>query len=391
MPGSDAVKRVPLVMAALMAAICVLAVLTLPPARQTLIPFEDGTIPGVLHIHSNRSDGRSTPDDVAAAAARAGLKFIAITDHGDGTRPPDPPVYRSGVLCLDGVEISTAAGHYIALGMPVSSYPLAGEARGVVEDVRRLGGFGIAAHPDSPKSELRWSNWDAPIDGVEWINPDTSWRVLAADGWRSRFRLFAGLLHYSIRPDETLAWLLTDLEETISRWMAIATRRQLVGVAGADAHANLALRNTKTRLAIPVPSYDVSFRTLSVHVAPGSPLSGDATSDAAIVMRAIRAGHLYTAVDGLASPPALEFTAASARGTARQGDEIEAGGPVSLRVRSNAPPGYVTNHLARHGDADVRALRRTNRHHRRNRWLASRLPSRSPHQRSRLATGLAAQ
>ena len=30
---------------------------------------------------------------VAAAAARAGLKFVILTDHGDGTRPPDPPAY----------------------------------------------------------------------------------------------------------------------------------------------------------------------------------------------------------------------------------------------------------------------------------------------------------
>ena len=53
------------------------------------------------------TDGRSTPEVVAAAAARAGLKFIVITDHGDATRIPDAPVYRDGVLCLDAVEIST--------------------------------------------------------------------------------------------------------------------------------------------------------------------------------------------------------------------------------------------------------------------------------------------
>src|SRR2546426_4280648 len=39
--------------------------------------------------------------------------------------------------------------------------PICGEARDVVEDVRRLGGFGIAAHPDSPKTELRWREWTA--------------------------------------------------------------------------------------------------------------------------------------------------------------------------------------------------------------------------------------
>ena len=321
------------------------ALLTLPPRRLALAPSADGAVPGILHIHSTRSDGRGTPDEIAAAAARAGATFIVFTDHGDATRPPDAPVYRSGVLCLDGVEISTTGGHYIALDMPAAPYPLAGEPRDVVDDVRRLGGFGIAAHPDSPKAELRWSDWDAPFDGVEWINPDSSWRVHAASGWGSRFRLVEGLLHYPIRPEETLASLLTGFEETMARWNTLAGRRRVVGVAGVDAHAKLELRNANpgdNRFSIPLPTYEASFRMLSVHVTPERPLSGDAATDAALLMRAIRAGHLYTAIDGLASPPAFDFTATNGRGTVHQGDELGVGGPVSIHVRSNAPEGFTT-------------------------------------------------
>src|SRR6516162_7307713 len=106
----------------------------------------------MIHVHTNRSDGLSSPDEIAAAAARAGLKFVVFTDHGDATRKPDPPRYLSGVLCLDGVEISTTGGHYIALDMPASPYPLGGEPRDVVDDVKRMGGFGIVAHPDSPRT-----------------------------------------------------------------------------------------------------------------------------------------------------------------------------------------------------------------------------------------------
>lgn len=341
-------QRFLLVVAALVAAICVFAGLTLPPRRLSLAPSADGTVPGILHIHTNRSDGRGTPDEIAAAAARAGLKFIVFTDHGDATRTPDAPVYRSGVLCLDGVEISTTGGHYVALDMGAAPYPLAGEARGVVEDVRRLGGFGIAAHPDSPKPELRWSDWDAPIDGVEWINPDTSWRVHAVTGWRSRFRLLDGLLHYPIRPAETLASLLTDFESAMAHWTALANRRPIIGVAGVDAHAKLEFRSADpgdNRFSVPLPNYEASFRMLSVHVTPERPLSGpsgDAAADAALVMRAIRAGHLYMAIDGFASPPAFEFTATNMRGTAHEGDELSVGGPVSLHLRSNAPPGFTT-------------------------------------------------
>jgi hypothetical protein len=345
MPSSNALTRYLLLMAALVAAICALAGFTLPRPHLALAPSSEGSLAGVLHVHTNRSDGRETPDQVAAIAARAGIKFLVFTDHGDATRAPDPPTYRSGVLCLDGVEISTAGGHYIALDTPASPYPLAGEARDVVDDVRRLGGFGIAAHPDSPKAELRWDAWDSPFDGMEWINPDTSWRVHATAGWRSRFKLVEALLHYPIRPAETLASLLTGVEETIGQWNAVAARRRVVGLAGADAHANLALRNADpvdTRFSIPLPSYDASFRMLSVRVTPAQPLSGDAAADAAIVMQAIRAGHLYVAVDGLATPPSLEFVATNARGRAHQGDELGVGGPVSLRVRSNAPPGFTT-------------------------------------------------
>ena len=131
----------------------------------------------------------STPTDRTAealptrspqAAARAGLKFVVFTDHGDATRSPDPPTYRSGVLCLDAVEISTEGGHYLALDMPAAPYPLGGDARGVVEDVKRLGGFGVVAHPNSPKSDLSWDDWDAPFDAIEWLNPDTSWRLKVA-------------------------------------------------------------------------------------------------------------------------------------------------------------------------------------------------------------------
>jgi hypothetical protein len=55
----------------------------------------------------------------------------------------------------------------------------------MVEDVGGSG-FGVAAHPDSPKSQLRWTDWTAPIDGVELLNLDTSWRFSRRNrDWRA--------------------------------------------------------------------------------------------------------------------------------------------------------------------------------------------------------------
>lgn len=339
-------KRVLLATAALAAAVAALTLISLPPKPRALdTSWSDGSISGALHIHTNRSDGRSGLDEIAAAAARAGLKFVAFADHGDGTREPEPPAYRFGVLCLDGVEISTTGGHYVALDMGASPYPLGGEPRDVVADVRRLGGFGIAAHPDSPKAELRWSDWETPIDGLEMINPDTSWRVhLVEGGWRSKLQLLRSLLTYPIRSSETLGGLLTRSPELERRWNSLTTRRRIVGIAGVDAHAKLELRAVDpgdNRYSLPIPSYEASFRSLSVHVVPDAPLTGEAAADAVRVMQALRSGRLYTAVDAWASPSAFEFTGASRTGTARGGETLAPGSPVSLQVRSNAPPGFV--------------------------------------------------
>ena len=332
--------------AAIVAAVAVLVAVSLPFARLRLeSPFADGTVPGIIHVHTNRSDGLSAPDGVAAAAARAGLKFVVFTDHGDATRTPDPPVYRSGVLCLDAVEISTTGGHYLAIDMPAAPYPLAGEARDVVDDVRRLGGFGVVAHPNSPKLALSWRDWNAPFDAVEWLNPDTSWRIrMREPGWRARWNIVAALASYPLRSPETIARLLYDTGLGIDRWELFAHKRRVVLLAGADAHAKLALANVDpgdNSFALPIPGYEASFRTLSVHVRPERPLTGDAVRDATTVAQALRRGHAYVAIDGLASPPAFQFTAMNARGTASEGDQLDAGGPVTLHVRSNAPASFV--------------------------------------------------
>jgi hypothetical protein len=74
----------------------------------------------------------------------------------------------------------------------------------------------------------------------------------------------------------------------------------------------------------------------------GCSSTGDAVADAAAVLKAIRAGQLYTAINAWASPPAFEFSATNHSGTAHQGESLSGDGPVALHVRSNAPAGYLT-------------------------------------------------
>ncbi|RPJ76674.1 MAG: hypothetical protein EHM24_01750 [Acidobacteria bacterium] len=289
---------------------------------------------GVFHVHTTRSDGTGTVEEVAGAAARAGLQFVVFTDHGDATRPPEPPRYLSGVLCVDGVEISTSGGHYAVVGLPASPYPLAGEPRDVVEDVARLGGFGVVTHPYSAKPGLSWTGWDTAFDAIEWANADSEWRDESAG------RLARALVTYPFRSAETLAWLL-DGHEALQRWDRLATSRRVVALAGADAHARFGSPGRSDpyegRALLRLPSYESSFRTFSLHVSLPAALSGRAADDGWALVEAIRAGHLHTVVDARAAPAAFEFAAHAGDETAAEGDGLPNAGPVVFRVRSNAP------------------------------------------------------
>ena len=330
------------------AALAVAVVAALPPAALSTAAEAGGrTVRGAYHIHSERSDGSGSLDQIAAAAARAGLQFIIVTDHGDGTRTPEPPSYRRGVLVIDAVELSTTGGHYAVLGLPATPYPFAGTPADVSEDVHRLGGFGIAAHPGSPRPALRWQDWTIGFDGLEWLNADSEWRD---ELWGSLGRT---LLTYFFRGPETLASLLDRPTDVIARWDAVGRDRHIVGLAGADAHARLGFRQRTdpdlTAIHLPVPSYDVSFRAFSNHVELGRELSGDAVVDAASLLEGIREGRLFTVIDALASPGGFTFTGASGSQAVTMGGRLALEGPAAtLRAHISAPP-HTTMMLFRDG------------------------------------------
>lgn len=175
-----------------------------------------------LHCHSHFSaDGVSTPEQMVTAARSRGLAGFAITDHntceavdyfrsrgflrGDGY-----PVEE--LLIVPGVEVSTAEGHLLCLG--VAEFPrMVGEpAAAVCAEVHRLGGVAIPAHPyDKYRSGIREGTLDRlPLDAIEVFNAASTRR------------------HYN-----TLA-------------AAYAARRNLPGIAASDSHHPDALGRATT-------------------------------------------------------------------------------------------------------------------------------------------------
>ena len=320
----------------------VIGVLPPPPRVIELGTFPPGesiasvtTLRGTFHVHSRHSDGSGTVDEIAAAAAAAGLDFVILTDHGDATIHR-PPSYRQGVLVIQGVEISTDAGHYVALGLPAAPYPLGGDARGVVEDVRRLQGFGVIAHPASPRTTLAWSDWSVKVDGIEWLNGDSQWRD------DSPAALLRAAAAFWFRPPESLASLLDRPDPALALWDMLAAERPTVGLGASDAHARLALDGDDEydgAMGLRFPGYEAMFRAFGIRVELDRPLTRDADDDGAAVIEQLRAGRTFTAIDALASPVRFDYTASTSDGgLLRMGEQAPLGQRLTLRVAVAAPP-----------------------------------------------------
>ncbi len=80
-------------------------------------PPEPVELRGAYHLHTRHSDGAKTVAEVAAAAERAGLDFVILTDHGAPNLPSLESQGKIGrVLVIAGTEISSSRGHLVALG-----------------------------------------------------------------------------------------------------------------------------------------------------------------------------------------------------------------------------------------------------------------------------------
>jgi hypothetical protein len=301
---------------------------------------------GVVHVHTTLSDGGGTPEEVAAAAREAGLAFVAISDHNNlDARALEG--YRDGVLVLVGSELSTPSGHVLGLGLDRDPpFRFNGDARDAMQDVERLGGVAFAAHPFSPRADLRFTAWDTPGSwGIELLNGDSEWR-------RAGARVLASALLYRLNPGYALLKGTSPPDEALARWDEMLATRDVVGLAGADAHSRLPLTR---KTAIRFPSYEALFSLSRVHLLLEHDLSGAAAADRGAVMDAIRKGRFYLGLDALAPANGFSFVVEAGGRRATMGESIRpaAGGRIRAGGRMPRQTRLV---LKRDGRRDVESV-----------------------------------
>ena len=120
-------------------------------------PFEAGGrwYRGNIHTHSVGSDGTRTPEQLVSMYRGAGYDFLSITDHSAVTDVGG--LGGRGLLLVPGEELcvgrSHAGTHYhlVAVGVPETlpfrDFDYGTQPQRVVDDVKRLGGVSVLAHP----------------------------------------------------------------------------------------------------------------------------------------------------------------------------------------------------------------------------------------------------
>jgi predicted metal-dependent phosphoesterase TrpH len=143
-----------------------------------------------LQLHSDLGDGLNSPAEILAAAEAIGLDIIALTDHddirGSFLLRDLAAKRRSPVTVVTGIEVTTRAGHLLALFVE-DEIPMFRTLPETVMAIHRAGGIAIVPHP---LSYLTFSVGERAlralaargdrtsfVDGIEVRNPSYAGRV----------------------------------------------------------------------------------------------------------------------------------------------------------------------------------------------------------------------
>ncbi|GMA14220.1 phosphoesterase [Deinococcus metallilatus] len=176
------------------------------PNLPAVRPPEPGSwMMGDLHCHTNHSDARWTPAELALAATERGLQFLAVTDHNTTSAREPLRALAPGLLQLPGIELTTYYGHAVILGLPdLHDWTRLTIHRGMRElasHVAHERGIAVIAHPlragDPICTGCTWTYfdwrpadtthlevWNGPWDGAHNTSALELWYSLLASGHR---------------------------------------------------------------------------------------------------------------------------------------------------------------------------------------------------------------
>ena len=181
-----------------------------------------------LHMHTNMSDGRKTPEEAVSIYKAHGYDAVALTDHwvmGSNTAMDGVTVLSGAEYNCGGSDCRNGVFHIVALfcdGEPAIDKGMG--AQEMVDAIHKVGGLAVLAHPawslNSPAQILEVKGFDATeiYNSVSAVHhsrrPDSSILVdmLGAEG-RFYPLIAADDSHYYDGSEECKSFIMVQAEE----------------------------------------------------------------------------------------------------------------------------------------------------------------------------------
>ena len=290
---------------------------------------------GNLHVHTPYSDGVAPHNEIAAAAADAGLDFAIVTDHNvwvDGLEG-----YYGDVLLLVGEEIHDVrrqpqSNHLLVYNTNAELAPFASNPQQLIDETNRRGGFCFLAHPfeiGSPIGDdlepIPWVDWEVTgYTGIE------IWNYMSEFKARLRNRLLA--IFYAHYPAYAIRG---PFRATLRQWdQLLAQGKRVAAIGGSDAHGKTYSMGPLERQLFP---YAHLFRCVNTHVITERPLIGRLEHDKHLIHKALQAGHTWVGYDLIAPTRGFRFYARCGSKRVQMGDELVRTGATIFEIQTPHP------------------------------------------------------
>ena len=146
---------------------------------------------GVVHSHTNRSDGKFTPEKLVKLAEKKNLDFLIITDH-DQFCEIIPESEK--MLVIPGAELTKEGGHTNIWGVqyPIDNFECETyeEWENKIAQAKAKGAVICMNHPLCSNCTWRWPREPEKVDCVEvWNSPQHTDNMLCTVWWQEQLKL----------------------------------------------------------------------------------------------------------------------------------------------------------------------------------------------------------
>jgi len=219
---------------------------------------------GVIHVHSNFSDGGGTPEEIAKSANDAGLDFVILTDHNnyEARKRGLEGTYGKTDLFVE-MESSTPVGHAISFFSQSEQLKNASPQTIIDASYRQFlkkeshsGLFVAVAHPSNIKNP--WGRLDDFAEGLEVVNFDSGWQRQASE---SPLQFLLTLAVYPFNSFLSSLRFLEIYPKDFGAWDEMTSRGPgHFAYLAHDTHAKIKINNERS---ISWPGYLQTFKLAS--------------------------------------------------------------------------------------------------------------------------------